>query len=167
MTAPEAAGDVRAVAQPVTRAAHPRRDLPGRDGKPGPDHRETVRSLCGDLPALVPRGGLSRPRGRASSCVMAIGSDAGTGCSAPRPAELHPFREIRAGGAPRRLDARRPAVPHPRRAHGPLLRAGDADHGAARRRGLAGRRGARLPLLRRPRPARASSTAPRTRTARR
>jgi putative iron-dependent peroxidase len=65
--------------------------------KPGSEARATVRSLCADLGALV-RAVEMRDLEAALSCIMGIGSEAwdrlfGT----PRPAMLHPFREIRAG----------------------------------------------------------------------
>ena len=52
MTAPEAAGDVRAVAQPVSAPLTRAAIFMIVTVKPGPDHRATVRSLCGDLPGL-------------------------------------------------------------------------------------------------------------------
>src|SRR5215831_4177480 len=65
--------------------------------KPTPESRETLRSFCGDIAALF-RAVEFRNLEAGLSCVAAFGSDAwdflfGT----PRPAELHPFREIRAG----------------------------------------------------------------------
>jgi putative iron-dependent peroxidase len=64
----------------------------------GPDHRAAVRSLCGDLAALLRSVGFRDLEGRLS-CIMGIGSDAWDRLfGAPRPAELHPFREILAGG---------------------------------------------------------------------
>jgi putative iron-dependent peroxidase len=62
---------------------------------PGKDNESAVRTMCGDLAALLRAVGFRDPEGRLS-CVMAFGSDAwdrifGT----PKPAELHPFREIR------------------------------------------------------------------------
>jgi len=65
--------------------------------KPGSESRSVVRSFCGDLSALT-RAVETRDLEAALSCIMGIGSDAwdrlfGT----PRPAMLHPFREIRAG----------------------------------------------------------------------
>ena len=53
----------------------------------------------------------------------------GPALRSPRPAELHPFRRNQGRLAPCRRDARRSPLPHPRQAHGSLLRAGDADHG--------------------------------------
>jgi putative iron-dependent peroxidase len=63
--------------------------------KSGPDHDATVRALCGDLSALLRAVGFRDLEGRLS-CVMAFGSDAwGRLFGAPKPKELHPFREIR------------------------------------------------------------------------
>lgn len=64
---------------------------------PGDANRETVRSFCGDLPALLRAVGFRDLEGNLS-CVMGIGSDAWDSLfGLPRPAELHPFREIKAG----------------------------------------------------------------------
>jgi porphyrinogen peroxidase len=62
-----------------------------------PETRATIRSFCSDLSALLRAVGF-RDIEAGLSCVMGIGSDAwdrlfGT----PRPAKLHPFREIRSG----------------------------------------------------------------------
>jgi len=65
--------------------------------KPGPDNRATLLSLCADLAALV-RSVEFRDVEASLSCVMGFGSDAWDRLfGQPRPAELHPFREIRAG----------------------------------------------------------------------
>jgi porphyrinogen peroxidase len=65
--------------------------------KPGSESRATVRSFCGDLGALL-RAVETRDLEAALSCIMGIGSDAWDRLfGAPRPAMLHPFREIRAG----------------------------------------------------------------------
>lgn len=65
--------------------------------KSGSASRDAVRSLCGDLPALLRAVGFRDIEGNLS-CVMGIGSDAWDVLfGAPRPAELHPFREIDAG----------------------------------------------------------------------
>src|SRR3984893_6935937 len=59
--------------------------------------RGAVRSFCGDLPALLRAVGFRDIEGNLS-CVMGIGSDAWDRLfGQPRPAELHPFREIEAG----------------------------------------------------------------------
>jgi porphyrinogen peroxidase len=64
---------------------------------PGGAARAAIRSFCGDLPALVRSVGFRDIEGNLS-CIMGIGSDAWDGLfGQPRPAELHPFREIRAG----------------------------------------------------------------------
>jgi putative iron-dependent peroxidase len=83
----------QAVAQPLTRTAI----FLVLTVNPGAASRATVRSLCGDLAALLRAVGF-RDLGGGLSCVMAFGSDAWDRLfGAPRPAELHPFREIRAG----------------------------------------------------------------------
>ncbi|MBV8289590.1 MAG: Dyp-type peroxidase, partial [Hyphomicrobiales bacterium] len=64
---------------------------------PGSDNRAAVRSFCADLPGLI-RAVDFRDLEARLSCVMGIGSDAWDKLFGdPRPAELHPFREIRAG----------------------------------------------------------------------
>ena len=64
---------------------------------PGAEHRATVLSLCADLSALL-RGVGFRDLDGALSCIMGIGSSAWDRLfDTPRPAELHPFREIRSG----------------------------------------------------------------------
>src|SRR5208282_636869 len=63
---------------------------------PGPESRATLRSFCADLSALL-RAVEFRDLEGGLSCVMGIGSDAWDRLfGAPRPAELHPFREFRA-----------------------------------------------------------------------
>src|SRR5438876_8710595 len=65
---------------------------------PGSDNRAAVRAFCADLPGLI-RAVEFRDLEARLSCVMGIGSDAWDKLFGdPRPAELHPFREIRAGG---------------------------------------------------------------------
>jgi porphyrinogen peroxidase len=64
---------------------------------PGAASRGAVRSFCGDLPGLLRAVGF-RDIEASLSCVMGIGSDAWDRLfGQPRPAELHPFREIKAG----------------------------------------------------------------------
>jgi porphyrinogen peroxidase len=64
---------------------------------PGPHNRATVRAFCGELAALL-RAVEFRDLDAGLSCVMGIGSDAWDRLfGPPRPAELHSFREIRAG----------------------------------------------------------------------
>jgi len=65
--------------------------------KPGSDSRGTVRSFCADLSAVV-RAVEMRDLEAGLSCIMGVGSEAWDRLfGAPRPAELHAFREIRAG----------------------------------------------------------------------
>jgi porphyrinogen peroxidase len=64
---------------------------------PGADSRAAVRSFCANFLALI-RAVEFRDLEAGLSCVMGIGSDAWDQLfGATRPAELHPFREIRAG----------------------------------------------------------------------
>jgi putative iron-dependent peroxidase len=64
---------------------------------PGEANAKAVRSFCGDLPGLLRAVGFRDIEGNLS-CVMGIGSEAWDRLfGAPRPAELHPFREIKAG----------------------------------------------------------------------
>ena len=64
---------------------------------PGTHNRAAARSFCADLPALI-RAVEFRVLEAGLSCVMGIGSDAWDALFGdPRPAELHPFREIRTG----------------------------------------------------------------------
>jgi porphyrinogen peroxidase len=60
----------------------------------GKENEATARTLCGDLAALLRAVGFRDLEGRLS-CVMAFGSDAWDRLfGAPKPKELHPFREI-------------------------------------------------------------------------
>jgi putative iron-dependent peroxidase len=64
---------------------------------PGSASRAAVRSFCGDLPGLLRAVGFRDIEGNLS-CVMGIGSEAWDRLfGQSRPAELHPFREIKAG----------------------------------------------------------------------
>ena len=94
---PEVAGGARGVAQvvaaPLTRAAI----FLVATLNPGPENRATVRSFCGDIAALL-RAVEFRDLEGGLSCVVGFGSDAWDQLfGPPRPAKLHPFREIRAG----------------------------------------------------------------------
>jgi putative iron-dependent peroxidase len=61
-----------------------------------PDARDTVRSLSGDLSGLF-RAVSFRNLEAGLACVMGVGSDAWDRLfGGPRPAELHPFREVHA-----------------------------------------------------------------------
>jgi putative iron-dependent peroxidase len=62
--------------------------------KPGPEHDDVVRSLCGDLAALLRAVGFRDLEGRLS-CITGFGSDAWERLFGdPRPKDLHPFQEI-------------------------------------------------------------------------
>lgn len=64
---------------------------------PGVESVGAVRALCTDLPKLL-RGVGFRDLDGNLSCVLGFGSEVWDRLfGAPRPAELHPFREIRAG----------------------------------------------------------------------
>src|SRR5271165_772249 len=94
---PEVAGKspalAQAVAAPLTRAAI----FLVATLNPGSENRAILRSFCGDLAALV-RAVEFRDLEGGLSCVIGFGSDAWDRLfGQPRPAELHPFREIRAG----------------------------------------------------------------------
>ncbi|MEO3858413.1 Dyp-type peroxidase domain-containing protein [Acrocarpospora sp. B8E8] len=89
---------------------------------PGGESR--VRDLLADLAGLERAVGFRSQEGRLS-CVTGIGSRAWDRLFAgPRPAELHPFRELTGPGPPRGGHTGRSAVSHPRPAAGPVLRAG-------------------------------------------
>jgi putative iron-dependent peroxidase len=96
MTAPGTPSD-RPVSQPVVQDLTPAAIFLVVTINPGITSQAAVRSFCGDLPALVRAVGF-RDIEQNLSCVMGIGSDAWDRLfGQPRPAELHPFREIRAG----------------------------------------------------------------------
>jgi putative iron-dependent peroxidase len=83
----------QAVAGPLTRAAI----FLVATLNPGLENRGTLRSFCGDLAALL-RAVEFRDLEGGLSCVMGFGSEVWDRLfGPPRPAELHPFREIRAG----------------------------------------------------------------------
>ncbi len=86
-------GTAQSVAAPLTRAAI----FLVATINPGAENRATLRSFCVDLAALV-RAVEFRDLEGGLSCVVGFGSDAWDHLfGPPRPAELHPFREIRAG----------------------------------------------------------------------
>jgi putative iron-dependent peroxidase len=94
---PQLGGSTRGVAQaviaPLTRAAI----FLVVTLKPGSGNRTIIRSFCADLAAIF-RAVEFRDLEAGLSCIMGIGSDAWDRLfGVPRPAELHPFREIRAG----------------------------------------------------------------------
>src|SRR5215470_3223384 len=64
---------------------------------PGDAAIAAVQSMCADLAALLRAVGFREPRANLS-CIMGFGSEVWDRLfGAPRPAELHPFREFRAG----------------------------------------------------------------------
>ncbi len=64
----------------------------------GADSVTTVQSLCADLSGLLRAVGFRDLGGKLSCVMVASGSDLWDRLfAAPRPAELHPFREIRSG----------------------------------------------------------------------
>jgi putative iron-dependent peroxidase len=83
----------QAVAAPLTRAAI----FLVATLQPGPDNCSILHSFCRELAALV-RAVEFRDLEAGLSCVIGFGSDAWDRVfGQPRPLELHPFREIRAG----------------------------------------------------------------------
>src|SRR5271156_5898862 len=92
ISAPEAV-----VAQPVAAALTRAAIFLVVTVNPGPKGRAAVRAFCGDLASFL-RAVEFRDLEGGLSCVMAFGSDAWDRLfGPPRPGELHPFREIRAG----------------------------------------------------------------------
>jgi putative iron-dependent peroxidase len=97
MSAAEARPDPRDVAQPVAAPLTRSAIFLVATINPVFDHRATLRSFCGDLAALI-RAVEFRDLEAGLSCVVSFGSDAWDRLfGPPRPAELHVFREIRAG----------------------------------------------------------------------
>ncbi|MFZ0275947.1 MAG: Dyp-type peroxidase [Candidatus Sulfotelmatobacter sp.] len=94
--AAEAAGSLPAVPQPVSAALTRAAIFLVTTLNAGPENRATLRSFCGDLAALV-RAVEFRDLEGSLSCVIGFGSSVWD-CvfGAPRPTELHPFREFRA-----------------------------------------------------------------------
>ena len=83
----------QAVATPLTRAAI----FLVLKMNSGSDARDTIRAFCPELAAIFRAVDFRNIEG-GLSCVMGVGSDAWDELfGQPRPAELHPFREIRAG----------------------------------------------------------------------
>jgi porphyrinogen peroxidase len=96
-SAPVASEVARGIAQPVATPLARAAIFLVVTLKPGRDGRSVVRSFCGDLPALLRAVGF-RDIEAGLSCVLGFGSEAWDQIfGPPRPAELHLFREIRAG----------------------------------------------------------------------
>jgi porphyrinogen peroxidase len=97
INSPVAPAVPRGIAQPVTAPLARAAIFLVVTVNPGNDSRATVRSFCGDLPKLLRAVGF-RDNEAGLSCVLGIGAEAWDRLfGAPRPAELHPFREIRSG----------------------------------------------------------------------
>ena len=97
MTVPENGESMLVVPQPVSAPLTRVAIFLIATVNPGSDHRATVRSFCADLPAIF-RAVEFRDLEGSLSCVLGIGSEAWDWLFGnPRPAELHPFREVRAG----------------------------------------------------------------------
>jgi putative iron-dependent peroxidase len=97
MKAPEAAGVLRVVTQPVATPLSRAAIFLVATLNPGVDSRATLRSFCGELAALLRAVGFRDLEG-GLSCIVGFGSDVWDRLfGPPRPASLHPFREIRAG----------------------------------------------------------------------
>src|SRR5258708_28946153 len=97
MTVPGTPSDLTPLSQPVVQDLTRAAIFLVVTVKPGAANGAAIRSLCGDLPALVRAVGFRDIEGNLS-CVMGIGSDAWDQLfGQPRPAELHPFREFKSG----------------------------------------------------------------------
>ncbi len=97
-TTRSAADGLRALAQPVAAPLSRAAIFLVVTVKPGSENRAVVRSFCADLSAII-RAVEMRDLEAGLSCIMGVGSGAWDRLfGAPRPAMLHPFREIRAGG---------------------------------------------------------------------
>jgi porphyrinogen peroxidase len=97
MTTPGAAGSPSLICQPVPAALTRAAIFLVVTVDPGDDNAATVRSLCADLATLLRAIGFREPA-QNLSCIMGFGSAAWDRLfGEPRPAELHPFRELRAG----------------------------------------------------------------------
>jgi len=95
--APFGAGGIPGTRQPVTASLTRAAIFLVATLTPGPESRAAVRSFCGDFAALV-RAVEFRDLEGGLSCILGFGSEAWDRLfGPPRPAELHPFREIRAG----------------------------------------------------------------------
>jgi putative iron-dependent peroxidase len=93
---PEAPNGTASIAQPVDSPLPRAAVFMVVTIKPGPDSRTPIRSFCADLGAIL-RAVEFRNIEAGLSCVIGFGFEAWNRLfGAPRPAHLHPFREIRA-----------------------------------------------------------------------
>ena len=93
---PEAGGGVTSpISQPVTAPLTQAAMFLVVTVNAGAEHETAARTLCADLGALLRAVGFRDLQGRLS-CIVGFGSDAWDRLfGAPRPKELHPFKEIR------------------------------------------------------------------------
>src|SRR6202453_1232058 len=97
ISAPQPVASLPATAQPVAASLTRAAIFLVVTLNPGVENRATLRSFCADLSGLL-RAVEFRDLEGQLSCVMGFGSEAWDRIfGSPRPAELHPFREIRAG----------------------------------------------------------------------
>ncbi len=96
-SAPQPVASLPALAQPVAASLTRAAIFLVVNLNPGAENRVALRSFCADLSGLL-RAVEFRDLEGQLSCVMGFGSEAWDHLfERPRPAELHPFREIRAG----------------------------------------------------------------------
>jgi porphyrinogen peroxidase len=97
MTTPGRAGQARALSQLVASPLTPAAIFLVVTLNPSPEAETEVRGLCADMANLLRAVGFRDLDGRLS-CIVSFGSDAWDRLfGEPRPAELHRFREFRAG----------------------------------------------------------------------
>jgi putative iron-dependent peroxidase len=97
MTTPATAGSSSPIPQPTNALLSRAAIFLVVTINPGEDAAAAVQSLCGDLAALLRSIGFREPAENLS-CIMGFSSTAWDRLfGEPRPAELHPFREFRAG----------------------------------------------------------------------
>src|ERR1700745_3092293 len=97
MSAPSTTSSQRVVPQPVASPLTRSAIFLVLKVNPGIEHRDSIRAFCPELPAIF-RAVEFRNMEDGLTCVMGFGSDIWDQLFGnPRPAELHPFKEIRAG----------------------------------------------------------------------
>jgi porphyrinogen peroxidase len=97
LTPPGRAGQVRALAQLVASPLTPAAIFLVVTVNPGTEAEDAVRSLCANIANLLRAVGFRDLNG-CLSCIVSFGSEVWDRLfGEPRPAELHPFREFRAG----------------------------------------------------------------------
>jgi putative iron-dependent peroxidase len=98
VTASDASESLRPVSQPIAAPLSRAAIFLVVTIKPGVENCAALRAFCGDFAGLI-RAVEFRDIEAGLSCVVGFGSSAWDRLfGAPRPAELHPFREIRCGG---------------------------------------------------------------------